>query len=90
MVNHRQALLQLGINSDLLVTAKNDVEVSVATNFYRLGMVLSARGETTEAGAVFRTSLCYWEAQNKAHLTGFLYACLAQQALWMREFKPAL
>ena len=60
-----------------------------AVNLYRLGMVLSVRGETVEAESVYRNSLAFWEAANVAHLRGFLLACLAQQELWKGKFDLA-
>jgi hypothetical protein len=63
----------------------------VGVHLYRLGLVLSARGATSDANAVFHESLTIWQ-QPCPHreMEGFLDACLARQALWMGDPGHAL
>ena len=63
----------------------------VGVHLYRLGLVLSARGATAEADAVFHESLAIWQqCHPHRELEGFLDACLAQQALWTGDPAHAL
>jgi transcriptional regulator with XRE-family HTH domain/tetratricopeptide (TPR) repeat protein len=63
----------------------------VGVNLYRLGLVLSARGATAEAEAVFHQSLAIWqESCPHREMEGFLHACLARHALWTGHAGDAL
>jgi tetratricopeptide (TPR) repeat protein len=56
----------------------------VGIHLYRLGMILSARGEMADANAVFHESLAIWqESCPQREMEGFVYACLARLALWV-------
>src|SRR5271165_1117746 len=65
----------------LLLSQAAEYQDAAAVNLYRLGLILSARGESDQAEAKFRQSLFFWEKYNIKPMQGFVNACLAHQAL---------